>query len=72
MKVSNLTVNLAMRSRRSSNPKLIEGRESAIEGAWTEERGGCMMLEESVESKSVAMLSNSLFSRMNRKVFVFA
>jgi hypothetical protein len=32
MKASKRTVNLNMRSRRSSKPKFIDGRESAIDG----------------------------------------
>jgi hypothetical protein len=32
MKASKRTVNLAMRSRKSSKPKFIDGRDSAIDG----------------------------------------
>jgi hypothetical protein len=56
MNVSNLTVNLAILSRSSSNPKLMLGRESAIEGASAEESGGRIMLVESDGSKAVDMV----------------
>ena len=46
MNASNLIVNFAIRSRNSSNPKLMLGRESAIEGASAEERGGRIALVE--------------------------
>jgi hypothetical protein len=55
MNVSNLTVNLAILSRSSSNPKLMLGRESAIEGASAEESGGRIMLVDSDGSKAVDM-----------------
>jgi len=57
MKVSNLTVNLAILSRSSSKPKLMLGRESAIEGASADERGGRMALVESEGSKVVDMMA---------------
>ncbi len=56
IKLSNLTVNLAMRSRRSLNPKSILGRVSAIEGASADAYGGRIVLVESDGSKSVAMM----------------
>lgn len=56
MNVSNLTVNLAILSRSSSNPKLMLGRESAIEGASAEDGGGRIMLVESDGSKAVDMV----------------
>ena len=56
MKASNLTVNFVMRSRNSSKPKLILGKESAIEGASAEERGGRIALVESDGSNSVDIL----------------
>ena len=56
MKSSNRSVKRAMRSRRSSKPKLILGRESAIDGASAEERGGCEMLAESEDSNIVAIM----------------
>lgn len=48
-------MNLAIRSRSSSKPKLIEGSESAIEGARADESGGRMALVERDGSKAVAM-----------------
>jgi hypothetical protein len=56
IKVSNLTVNFAMRSRSSSKPKLILGRESAIDGASAEESGGRIALVESEGSKTVDIM----------------
>ena len=56
MNVSNLTVNLAMRSRNSSKPKLMLGSESAIEGAFAEDRGGRIVLVESDGSNIVDIL----------------
>lgn len=56
MKVSNLAVNLAMRSLSSSNPKLILGSESTIEGASADVRGGRMMLVDILGSKMVVIL----------------
>jgi len=53
MNVSNLTVNFAIRSRSSSNPKLILGSESAIDGASAEERGGRIALVDKEGSKTV-------------------
>ena len=55
MKLSNLTVNFAILSRNSSKPKLILGRESAIEGASAEESGGRIALFESDDSNNVAI-----------------
>lgn len=56
MKVSKRTVNAAMRLRRSSKPKVMLGRESAMEGAVAEERGGRMALVEREGSKVVAIV----------------
>ena len=50
-----------MRSRRSSKPKFMVGRVSAIEGAEAEERGGRMMLEVREGSKRVAIVADALF-----------
>ena len=58
MNSSKRSVNRAMRSRRSSKPKLMVGRESAIEGASTDESGGRMALAESEGSNKVAIVSN--------------
>jgi hypothetical protein len=60
MKASNLAVNCAMRLRRSSNPKLMLGSESAIEGATAEERGGRIEDAERDDSKAVAILRDGL------------
>jgi hypothetical protein len=56
MKASNLTVNFAILSRNSSNPKLMLGSVSAIDGASADERGGRMVLVESEGSKAMAIL----------------
>lgn len=53
MKVSKHSVKAAMRARRSSKPKFIGGRESAIEGAEAVERGARMALVEKEGSKRV-------------------
>lgn len=58
MKLSNLTVNLAMRSRSSSKPKLMLGRESAIDGASADERGGRIVLVEREDSKALGIVMN--------------
>ena len=58
MNASNLIVNFAIRSRNSSNPKLMLGRESAIEGASAEERGGRIALVEREGSNAVDMIAN--------------
>ena len=55
---SNLTVNFAIRSRSSSKPKLMLGRESAIEGASAEARGGRIALVERDGSNVVDMIAN--------------
>jgi len=52
MNASNLTVNFAIRSRNSSKPKLIEGSESAIEGASVDDSGGRIALMGSGGSKA--------------------
>jgi hypothetical protein len=57
MKVSNLTVNFAIRSRSSSKPKLILGNESAIEGASAVESGGRIVLVGSEGSNAVDIVS---------------
>lgn len=68
MKLSNLTVNLAMRSRSSSKPKLMFGRESAIDGASADARGGRIVLVESEGSKAVDILREfSEFCFFNRE-----
>jgi len=51
IKSSKRSVKRAMRSRRSSKPKLMFGRESAIEGASA--RGGRMVLVDKEGSKGV-------------------
>lgn len=58
MKLSNRLVNCAMRFRRSSKPKFILGRVSAIEGALAEERGGRMALVER-EGSNMVVISES-------------
>lgn len=55
MNSSNRSVKRAIRSRRSSKPKLIAGKLSAIEGASAEESGARMALVESDGSKRVDM-----------------
>lgn len=60
MKLSNLAVNFAMRSRSSSNPKLMDGSESAIEGACAEERGGRIAPVEREGSKAVAIFDDQI------------
>ena len=57
MNASNLTVNFAMRSRNSSKPKLIDGRESAMEGASVEENGARIVLVEREGSNATDMIS---------------
>jgi RNA polymerase I-specific transcription initiation factor RRN6 len=53
MNASNLTVNWAMLLRKSSNPKLMLGSESAIDGASAEASGGRMPLVESEGSNDM-------------------
>ena len=53
MKSSNRSVKRAIRSRRSSKPKLMAGRLSAIEVASAVESGGRMALVERDGSKRV-------------------
>ena len=53
MKSSKRSVKRAMRSRRSSNPKVMAGRVSAIDGASAVESGARMALVERDGSKSV-------------------
>lgn len=79
MKVSNLTVNLAMRSRSSSKPKLMFGRESAIEGAFAEASGARIVLVESEGSNIVDMFCRIVWMQyyiwlldLVRDVFEFA
>ena len=55
MKASNLAVNWAMRLRKSSNPKLILGSESAIDGANADDSGGRIPLVERDGSNEDAM-----------------
>jgi hypothetical protein len=57
MKVSNFIVNFAMRSRSSSNPKLMLGSVSAIDGASAELRGGRIALVDRDGSKTVDMIA---------------
>jgi hypothetical protein len=57
MKASNLTVNFAIRSRNSSKPKLIDGRESAMEGASVEESGARIVLVEREGSNATDMIA---------------
>ncbi len=59
MKSSNLSVKRAIRSRRSSKPKLMAGRLSAIEGASAVESGARMALVESDDSNSVDIFMRS-------------
>jgi len=59
MKVSNLIVNFAIRSRNSSKPKLMFGSESAIEGASAEDRGARIVLVDSDGSNIVDILDCS-------------
>ena len=56
MKMSNLSVNRAIRSRRSSNPKLILGKESAIEGASAVSNEARIALADKDGSNIVAMM----------------
>ena len=56
MKSSNRSVKRAIRSRRSSKPKLIAGKLSAIEGASAVESGARMALVDSEGSKRVDIL----------------
>ena len=53
MKSSNRSVKRAIRSRRSSKPKVIAGRVSAIEGASAVESGARMALVDRDGSKMV-------------------
>ena len=62
MKLSNFTVNLAIRSRSSSNPKLILGSVSAIDGASAELRGGRIALVDRDGSNAVDIVKNNTFS----------
>jgi hypothetical protein len=61
IKLSNLIVNLAIRSRSSSKPKLMLGRESAIEGASEDERGGRIVLVEREGSKGIVVVTRRLW-----------
>ena len=56
MNSSNRSVKRAMRSRRSSKPKAMAGRVSAIEGASAVERGARMALVERDDSKRVDII----------------
>lgn len=56
MKVSNLSVKRAMRSRRSSKPKLMLGSESAIEGASAVSNEGRNAFVDAEGSNIVAMM----------------
>ena len=56
MKSSNRCVNFAMRSRNSSNPKLMLGRLSAVDSADVAERGTRIVVERD-GSKRVAILT---------------
>ena len=53
MKSSNRSVKRAMRSRKSSKPKVMAGRLSAIEGASAVESGARMALVDKDGSKRV-------------------
>ena len=55
MNSSNRSVKRAIRSRRSSKPKLMFGRLSAIEGASADERGGRIALVDREGSNMVAI-----------------
>ena len=59
MNSSNRSVKRAMRSRSSSKPKFMLGRESAIEGAVAEVRGGRRALVEREGSKRVAIVKDA-------------
>ena len=56
--------------RRSSNPKLILGRESAIEGAYAEVSGGRMPLAERDGSNEDNMLNRLLVRDKLDRYFV--
>ena len=56
MKVSNFSVKRAMRSRRSSKPKLMLGSESAIEGASAVSDDGRIALVDAESSNIVAIM----------------
>lgn len=58
MNSSKRSVKRAMRSRKSSKPKLMFGSESAIEGASADERGGRIALVEREGSKMVAIVAD--------------
>ena len=59
MKSSKRSVKRVMRSRRSSKPKVMAGKPSAIEGASAVERGARMALVERDGSKRVDMVVES-------------
>ena len=58
MNSSKRSVKRAMRSRKSSKPKLMFGSESAIEGASADERGARIALVEREGSKTVAIVAD--------------
>lgn len=74
MKRSNFAVNFAILSRNSSNPKLMLGSESAIDGAAAEANGGRIVLVDSEGSNAVAILNGLSVSYKGcfDMVFVFA
>jgi hypothetical protein len=72
MKLSNFTVNLAILSRRSSNPKLMLGRESAIEGASADESGARITLVESRGSNVAGIFAPGSILRTFPTVFGYS
>lgn len=64
MNSSKRSVKRAMRSRRSSKPKVMAGRLSAIEGASAVESGARMALVERGGSKRVAITMRSKSYKM--------
>lgn len=54
---SNFELNLLMRSRNSSNPKLMLGRESAMDGAVADIGGRLLRLEESEGSNAELIIA---------------
>ena len=65
MNSSNRSVKRAMRSRRSSKPKAMAGRVSAIEGASAVDSGARMALVEREGSKRVDMVIMCSSQRIN-------
>lgn len=72
MKSSNRSVKRAMRSRRSSKPKVMAGRVSAIEGASAVQSGTRMALVERDGSKRVDIVIMRSSCRMFRGLSMLA